>query len=111
MSDVTIANNKNWTCYDFRGSINNTVEYEGDTTAIDKVLASNPAVVIYPNPTTDFVYIRTSDAAVWTLYSITGELQLTGSGTIVDLRSLSQGDYLLVIEHNGLRASLPLFKR
>lgn len=111
VSDVTIAKNKNWTCYDFRGSVNNTVEYEGDTTGIDNVLPSNSSIVVYPNPATDFVYIRTSDAAVWTLYSITGELQLTGSGTIVDLRSLSQGDYLLVIEHNGLRESLPLFKR
>ena len=111
VSDVAIAKDKNWTCYDFRGSIDNTEEYEGDTTAIDNVLASNPSTVIYPNPATDFVYIRTSDDAVWALYSLTGELQLTGSGTVVDLRSLAQGDYLLVIEHNSLRESLPLFKR
>ena len=111
VSDVAIAKDKNWTCYDFRGSIGNTEEYEGDTTAIDNVLASNPSIVIYPNPATDFVYIRTSDDAVWALYSLTGELQLTGSGTVVDLRSLAQGDYLLVIEHNSLRESLPLFKR
>lgn len=111
VSDVAIAKDKNWTCYDFRGSIDNTEEYEGDTTAIDNVLASNPSTVIYPNPATDFVYIRTNDDAVWALYSLTGELQLTGSGTVVDLRSLAQGDYLLVIEHNSLRESLPLFKR
>lgn len=111
VSDVAIAKDKNWTCYDFRGSIGNTEEYEGDTTAIDNVLASNPSIVIYPNPATDFGYIRTSDDAVWALYSLTGELQLTGSGTVVDLRSLAQGEYLLVIEHNSLRESLPLFKR
>lgn len=111
VSDVAIAKDKNWTCYDFRGSIDNTEEYEGDTTAIDNVLASNPSIVIYPNPATDFVYIRTNDDAVWALYSLTGELQLTGSGTVVDLRSLAQGEYLLVIEHNSLRESLPLFKR
>lgn len=111
VSDVVIAKDKNWTCYDFRGSIDNTEEYEGDTTAIDNVLASNPSIVIYPNPATDFVYIRTNDDAVWALYSLTGELQLTGSGTVVDLRSLAQGEYLLVIEHNSLRESLPLFKR
>lgn len=111
VSDVAIAKGKNWTCYDFRGSIGNTEEYEGDTTAIDNVLASNPSIVIYPNPATDFVYIRTNDDAVWALYSLTGELQLTGSGTVVDLRSLAQGEYLLVIEHNSLRESLPLFKR
>lgn len=111
VSDVAIAKDKNWTCYDFRGSIGNTEEYEGDTTAIDNVLASNPSIVIYPNPATDFVYIRTNDDAVWALYSLTGELQLTGSGTVVDLRSLAQGEYLLVIEHNSLRESLPLFKR
>lgn len=111
VSDVAKAKGKNWTCYDFRGSIGNTEEYEGDTTAIDNVLASNPSIVIYPNPATDFVYIRTNDDVVWALYSLTGELQLTGSGTVVDLRSLAQGDYLLVIEHNSLRESLPLFKR
>lgn len=111
VSDVAIAKDKNWTCYDFRGSIGNTEEYEGDTTAIDNVLASNPSIVIYPNPATDFVYIRTNDDAVWALYSLTGELQLTGGGTVVDLRSLAQGEYLLVIEHNSLRESLPLFKR
>lgn len=96
--DVAIANSKHWICYDFMGSTSDTQEYEGEIdTAIGKVEAYNNNTKIYPNPATDFVYIQTVEAVEWSLYSYTGELLLKGKGRQVDLRSLPNGHYILVL--------------
>lgn len=74
------------------------------TTEFDGITELNsPTVLIYPNPTSDFIHIDCRDVP-WcvstpiTIYSLEGKLIKTVEGTnVVDVRDLDEGVYLINI--------------
>lgn len=52
-------------------------------------------ISIFPNPAQDHIYINTTDAVNYNLYSIEGKIILRGRGTRVNVQQLAGGLYLL----------------
>lgn len=69
---------------------------------------SNSDICIYPNPTSDFIYIKNIDPQQVIIYSLDGKLIKTVEGTnIIDVRDLNEGMYLINI--NGAIKKLMIF--
>ncbi len=71
--------------------------------ATDEVLAKTEGISIYPNPTTDFINIKSSNKIKKIeVYDIAGRnMNFKLEGNQVDIRDLQSGSYLLNIETNG----------
>jgi len=59
---------------------------------------NNPEFHIYPNPTSDFIFIENIEPQQVTIYSLDGKLIKTVENTnIIDVRDLNEGIYLINI--------------
>lgn len=54
-------------------------------------------VRIYPNPTTDIIFIGNTSVAAYEIYNLTGKQLLKGNGTQINVQSLASGVYLLKV--------------
>ena len=70
------------------------------TTDIDGVAEiSNSEINIYPNPTSDFIFIENIEPQQITIYSLDGRLVKTvENANVVDVRDLKEGVYLINID-------------
>lgn len=60
---------------------------------------NNPKVHIYPNPTSDFIFIENIDPQQVVIYSLEGKMiKSAGNTNIVDVRDLKKGMYLINID-------------
>ena len=90
-----------------------------DTAAIDVTIYGigidefDGSVVLYPNPTEEFVYFKGIPAGtLFELRSITGELVLTGNAEHrIDLRSIPSGVLILTLRHDKERRTYKLIKQ
>lgn len=90
-----------------------------DTAAIDVTIYGigidelDGSVVLYPNPTEEFVYLKGVPAGtLFELRSITGELVLTGNAeNRIDLRSIPSGVLMLTLRQGNERRTYKLMKR
>lgn len=90
-----------------------------DTAAIDVTIYGigidelDGSVVLYPNPTEEFVYLKGVPAGtLFELRSITGELVLTGNAeNRIDLRSIPSGVLMLTLRHDKERRTYKLIKQ
>ncbi|MCH1533882.1 MAG: T9SS type A sorting domain-containing protein [Schleiferiaceae bacterium] len=90
-----------------------------DTAAIDVTIYGigidelDGSVVLYPNPTEEFVYLKGVPAGtLFELRSITGELVLTGNAeNRIDLRSIPSGVLMLTLRHENERRTYKLIKQ
>ena len=70
-----------------------TTQYDG-TAEI-----SNPAISIYPNPTSDFIFIENIEPQLVTIYSLDGKLVKTvENANVIDVKDLNEGMYLINID-------------
>ena len=69
------------------------------TTTSDAITEiNNPEFHIYPNPTSDFIFIENIEPQEVTIYSLDGKLIKTVENTnIIDVRDLNEGIYLINI--------------
>ena len=68
-----------------------------DNTGIDEV--NNLSIQIYPNPTSDFIFIENIEPQQVTIYSLDGKMIKTVENTnILDVRDLKEGVYLINID-------------
>ncbi len=68
-----------------------------DNTGIAEI--SNSYICIYPNPTSDFIFIENIDPQLVTIYSLEGKMIKTIENTnIIDVRDLNKGIYLINID-------------
>lgn len=58
-------------------------------------------VFIYPNPTTDFLNIKSISFYTYIVYDINGREHLKGKSNVIDVRGLSRGIYFLLTLHNS----------
>lgn len=59
----------------------------------------NPKALIYPNPTSDFIFIENIDPQQVTIYSMEGKMiKSVGNTNVVDVRDLGKGMYLINID-------------
>ena len=68
---------------------------------------SNPNILIYPNPTSDFIFIENIEPQQVTIYSLDGKLvKSVENANIVDVRDLESGLYLINI--NGVARKIQI---
>ena len=68
-----------------------------DNTGISEI--SNLDICIYPNPTSDFIFMENIESQSVTIYSLDGKLVKTAEDTnVVDVRDLEKGMYLINID-------------
>ena len=90
-----------------------------DTAAIDVTIYGigidelDGSVVLYPNPTEEYVYLKGVPAGtLFELRSITGELVLAGNAEQrIDLRSIPSGELILTLRHDKERRTYKLIKQ
>lgn len=84
--------------------IDNIIVGPAVTTNIEQ--SQNKEVMVYPNPTKDFVYIKTEDNNLSNvkLYNLAGTLLKEVQSNMVDVSSLSKGIYL--IDVNGIKTKI-----
>jgi hypothetical protein len=59
-------------------------------------------IQIYPNPTSDFITIKTDHKIdSYTIYDVTGKKIMQTAENTIDLRSFTNGIYLLTFEFEG----------
>ena len=60
---------------------------------------SNSKISIYPNPTSDYIYIENTEPQLVTIYSLDGNLIKTiENANIIDVKDLKEGVYLINID-------------
>lgn len=107
------ADDDGWTSYvGTIDEVNNTVSYTftdavsfkavtasaaGATLTIENMSPTNSSIVVYPNPTTDRVYIHTNNILQAELFDITGKKMITTNQKQIDLSNISKGSYILQI--------------
>lgn len=65
---------------------------------------SNSEISIYPNPTSDFIFIENTEPQLVTIYSLDGKLLKTVESTnVIDVRDLNKGIYLINIDNAVLK--------
>ena len=55
------------------------------------------AIVVYPNPTQDVLYVKGAENTILRVYDMQGQLLQTAEGDRLTVSSLSTGTYLLQI--------------
>ena len=75
------------------------------TTQFDGIAEiSNSEISIYPNPTSDFIYIENTEPQYVSIYSLDGRLVKTvENANIIDVRDLDKGVYLININKTVLK--------
>lgn len=68
-----------------------------DNTGI--IETNNPNIQIYPNPTSDYIYIENIEPQSVSIYSLDGKMIKTvENASVIDVRDLSKGVYLINID-------------
>jgi len=81
----------------------------GTYTAVDQITIDNKDLFIYPNPSTDFIHVKTGIIAKSkiAIYSLSGILvmsvTLSPSDDKIDVRGLQTGMYILKLENQAFK--------
>ncbi len=106
-----------WVCgtNNFNGEVEDyTVVVSNAGLGTENVNSLNNSVMIYPNPANDILNIsKVSDAAVFEIYSVTG--QLVSKGKVQDgkvaVSKLLKGNYIIKISDKELKTSMKFIKK
>ena len=81
----------------------------GTYTAVNRITVDNTALVVYPNPSTDFICVknRTVEKSKVVIYSISGAQVLCvnsySGDDKIDVRSLRRGMYILKLDNQAFK--------
>ena len=122
------AGDDSWTSYHGPvNEINNTVSYTfNDAVSFKAVTASSPtggiltiedinstvnSIVVYPNPTTDYICIKADRILKAELYDLMGRKVRTTNQSQIDMSSLSSGNYILQLIREDKTQSFKIIKQ
>lgn len=81
-----------------------------DRTVNTQAVQFHNTITLYPNPTSDFVHIKSTDTnPVWQLFNIEGRLIKSGKSNSVNIMELSNGLYFMRIANQAIM--LPIVKQ
>lgn len=95
------------------GSVSSISLYESSNLSTEQLITENN-IVIYPNPTTDFLNIDTRENITKiTISDITGKsvFETNNNASTIDLRHLKKGMYLLKIKVNNIENTHKIMKK
>lgn len=91
---VFVHDNYSGSAYIDRLAINNEAAL-----GTEEVVVNNTEVLVYPNPTSDFLHIKSNDKVnAVKVYDMTGKLLLTDSKDVVSVSQLQAGNYIVTVE-------------
>ena len=81
------------------------------TTGIVEV-SDNDDVLIYPNPSVDYVFIKSNDLVTWEIFDSSGKSILIGDTTKIETNQLANGIYYmeLLSKNKGNKKTIKLIK-
>lgn len=90
-----------------------TLSSSNSSLSVENLLANNASIVVYPNPTLNTIYIQgTTTAFSAQLFNVNGQKVLETTTNKMDVSSIKQGVYILMIEDsNKTRSSYKLIKK
>jgi len=84
-------------------------------TPVEDIQPENlPTIEAYPNPTRDFVYLRTDnmDSDIrYEVYDTNGQLLIKGEGDTVDMQGLAPAMYIIRVGASGYKTGIKVVKR
>lgn len=82
---------------DYKTIVNRPFNFVGSSISMEKI-----SVEIYPNPTSDFLQIKTACKAItYSLIDMTGKTCLTGNATQINVKTLSSGIYIIQVYNSN----------
>ena len=99
-----LINTKNWTIFG---------DTQGSCLLSTKEITNNQEGLIYPNPATDFIYLdQIRDAKSYQILDFSGRLIKKGDlkEKMIDIRSLTKGNYILKINTEEKKISFKFIK-
>jgi hypothetical protein len=81
----------------------------GTYTAVDRIAIDNKDLVIYPNPSTDFIHVKTGMIAKSkiAIFSLSGthvmSVNLPSDDNKIDVRDLQKGMYILKLDNQAFK--------
>ncbi len=87
---------------------------EGETLSLEQSIVDD--LILYPNPTKDILNLNATygfEDAVYTVFDMNGRRVMNNrfSSNVIDVTSLSAGNYILRIMHDGVMASQKFIKK
>jgi hypothetical protein len=81
------------------------------TTGIVEV-SDNDDVLVYPNPSVDYVFIKSNDLVTWEIFDSSGKSILIGDATKIETNQLANGIYYmeLLSKNKGNKKKIKLIK-
>jgi len=81
------------------------------TTGIVEV-SDNDDVLVYPNPSVDYVFIKSNNLVTWEIFDSSGKSILIGDTTKIETNQLANGIYYmeLLIKNKGNKKTIKLIK-
>lgn len=81
------------------------------TTGIVEV-SDNDDVLVYPNPSVDYVFIKSNDLVTWEIFDSSGKSILIGDTTKIETNQLANGIYYmeLLSKNKGNKKTIKLIK-
>ncbi len=71
-----------------------------------------PTISVYPNPASDFIQINGVESeAIYSCYSVTGELILTATSSRLDVSALRAGTYFIQVKSSDTVVTIPFIKQ
>lgn len=110
LSQITL-NNNDWFGLSF-GTRRPYIPQASSFLATQNTNFAKQEINIYPNPTTDFVQVNTSEKIISiNAYSVSGQIIATSSSSKIDLRSASNGIYILEVKTTNAKKVFKVVKQ
>lgn len=85
------------------------LRYRAAVTKISEIQITNE-IVVYPNPTTDYLFVNSEEEITLRLFSIDGTQVLLKKDNRIDLTGLSQGIYFLEVLTHTINKKIKIIK-
>lgn len=73
-------------------------EVEDEATGLISLVESAEGVKVFPNPAADFIEVQGGNGLV-SILSLTGEVKLQSTASVISLKGLAQGAYLVLVNN------------
>ncbi|MDX2173082.1 MAG: T9SS type A sorting domain-containing protein [Bacteroidota bacterium] len=85
------------------------LRYRASVTKINEIQNKNN-IIVYPNPTTDYVFVNSEEEMTLRLFSIDGTTILSTKNNKVNLTELAKGIYFLEVRNNFINKKIKIIK-
>ena len=93
--------------------LDNFIDWSPENFLLNLADKPDKSVQVYPNPTADYIYLSGSERLEYRIYDMNGKVMIDGkwNNETIDIRSLPQGQYLLVLANDQIFESHKIIRK